>query len=84
LEFIAAIWYISWPFDNLVAIWYIFLRFGIFSIEKIWQPWREHKRRRNGRKSEVSSNLMIGHQGSGVEKEGGGGTGSIHPFSIDL
>jgi hypothetical protein len=24
LEYITAIWYILWPFDNLVPIWYIF------------------------------------------------------------
>jgi hypothetical protein len=24
-----AIWYILWPFGNLVVIWYIFTRFGI-------------------------------------------------------
>jgi hypothetical protein len=27
-------WYILWPFDNLVAIWYIFPRFGILYPEK--------------------------------------------------
>jgi hypothetical protein len=29
LEYISAIWYILWPFGNLVAIWSIFPRFGI-------------------------------------------------------
>jgi hypothetical protein len=34
LEYITAIWYILWPFGNLVAIWYIFPRSGILSLEK--------------------------------------------------
>jgi hypothetical protein len=29
MEHITAIWNISWPFDNLVVIWYIFPRFSI-------------------------------------------------------
>jgi hypothetical protein len=33
-----AIWYILWPFDNLVAIWYIFPRFGISCQEKSGNP----------------------------------------------
>jgi hypothetical protein len=36
--FIWNIWYILWPFGNVVVIWYIFPRFGIFCVEKIWQP----------------------------------------------
>jgi hypothetical protein len=31
LEYIMAIWYILWPFGNLVAAWYIFLLFGILN-----------------------------------------------------
>jgi hypothetical protein len=34
LEYFAAIWYILWPFGNVVVIWYIFPRFGIFCLEK--------------------------------------------------
>jgi hypothetical protein len=33
-----AIWYIIWPFVNLVVFWYIFPRFGSLYPEKIWQP----------------------------------------------
>jgi hypothetical protein len=38
LEFLTAIWYILWPFDNLIAIWYILPRFGIFNKEKSGNP----------------------------------------------
>jgi hypothetical protein len=39
LEYITAIYYNLWPFDNLVALWYIFPRFGIHTVSrKIWQP----------------------------------------------
>jgi hypothetical protein len=31
-------WYVSWPFGNLVAIWYIFRRFGILGQEKSGNP----------------------------------------------
>jgi hypothetical protein len=39
LEYFTAIWYILWPFGNVVVIWYIFPRFGIYLSRKIWQPW---------------------------------------------
>jgi hypothetical protein len=29
LEYTTAVWYISWPFGNLVPIWYISPHFGI-------------------------------------------------------
>jgi hypothetical protein len=29
-----AIWYILWPFGNVVVIWYMFPRFGILCQEK--------------------------------------------------
>jgi hypothetical protein len=32
------IWYILWPFRNLVAIWYIFPHFGILNKEKSGNP----------------------------------------------
>jgi hypothetical protein len=38
LQYFMAIWYILWPFGNLVVIWDIFTRFGNFCQEKIWQP----------------------------------------------
>jgi hypothetical protein len=38
LEYIAAIWCILCPFGNLVAIWYIFHRFGILCQEKSDNP----------------------------------------------
>jgi hypothetical protein len=34
LVYFMVIWYILWPFDNVVVIWYIFHRFGIFWQEK--------------------------------------------------
>jgi hypothetical protein len=37
-EYISAIRYILWPFGNLVAIWYISLRFGILCQEKSGNP----------------------------------------------
>jgi hypothetical protein len=33
-----AIWYILWPFGNLVAIWHIFPRFGMLCREKSGSP----------------------------------------------
>jgi hypothetical protein len=38
LKYITAIWYILWPFGNLVAIWYIFPPFWYIVSRKIWQP----------------------------------------------
>jgi hypothetical protein len=35
---LTAIWYILWPFGNLVTIWYIFTRFGILCQEKYGNP----------------------------------------------
>jgi uncharacterized membrane protein YuzA (DUF378 family) len=37
-EYITAIWYILWPFGDLVAIWYIFPSFGILRREKSGNP----------------------------------------------
>jgi hypothetical protein len=34
LEYFTAIWYILWPFGNVVVIWYMFPRFGILCQEK--------------------------------------------------
>jgi hypothetical protein len=50
-EFSKAIWYISWPFGNLVVVWYIFPRFGILYI---WQPCVE----RPSRSYKSSSNIF--------------------------
>jgi hypothetical protein len=38
LEYITAIWYILWPFGNLVAIGYISLRFGTLNKGKSGNP----------------------------------------------
>jgi hypothetical protein len=39
LKYFTVIWYILWPFGNVVVLWYIFLRFGIGIVSrKIWQP----------------------------------------------
>jgi hypothetical protein len=38
LKFITAIWYVLSPFENLVAIWYFFLRFGLLNEEKSGNP----------------------------------------------
>jgi hypothetical protein len=41
LEYFTVIWYILWPFGNVVVIWYTFTRFGISIVSrKIWQPWK--------------------------------------------
>jgi hypothetical protein len=37
-EYICAIWYILWPFGNLVAIWYIRPCFGILNKEQSGNP----------------------------------------------
>jgi hypothetical protein len=37
LEYISAIWYILWPFGNVVEKWYILRCFGKLC-QKIWQP----------------------------------------------
>jgi hypothetical protein len=38
LEYTLDIWYILWPFGNLVAIWYISFPFGILCQEKSGNP----------------------------------------------
>jgi hypothetical protein len=38
LNYFMVIWYILWPFGNVVVIWYIFLRFGIMCHEKSGNP----------------------------------------------
>jgi hypothetical protein len=38
LEHFTVIWYILWPFGNVVAIWYIFPRFGLLCREKSGNP----------------------------------------------
>jgi hypothetical protein len=37
-EHFTVIWYILWPFGNVVLIWYIFPRFGILCQEKSGNP----------------------------------------------
>jgi hypothetical protein len=38
LEYFTVIWYILWPFGNVVVIWYSFPRFGILCQEKSGNP----------------------------------------------
>jgi hypothetical protein len=38
LEYFLVIWYILWPFGNVVVIWYIFPRFGILRQELSGNP----------------------------------------------
>jgi hypothetical protein len=38
LEYFTVIWYILWPFGNVVAIWYIFSRFGTLCQETSGNP----------------------------------------------
>jgi hypothetical protein len=43
MKYFTAIWYIVWPFGNVVIIWYIFRRFGILCQYKSGSPavwWR--------------------------------------------
>jgi hypothetical protein len=40
LEYFTVIWYILWPFCNVVLIWYIFPRFGLLCQEKSGNPVR--------------------------------------------
>jgi hypothetical protein len=41
LEYFKVIWYILWPFGNVVVILYIFPRFGKLSQEKSGNPGHE-------------------------------------------
>jgi hypothetical protein len=41
LAYFMVIWYILWPFGNVVVIWYIFPRFGLLCQEKSGNPARE-------------------------------------------
>jgi hypothetical protein len=48
LKYITAIWYIFWPFGNLLAVWHLFSHFGIcmYCVKKNlatlhWPPLRE-------------------------------------------
>jgi hypothetical protein len=38
LEYFTVIWYIVWPFGNVVVIWYSFTRFGTLCQEKSGNP----------------------------------------------
>jgi hypothetical protein len=43
LELFTLIWYILWPFGNLVVIWHIYEHFGIHIVSStIWQPCISH------------------------------------------
>jgi hypothetical protein len=41
LEYFTVLWYILWPFGNVVIIWYISPRFGILCQEKSGNPGRK-------------------------------------------
>jgi hypothetical protein len=45
LEYIKSMWYILWPLDNLVVIWYIFHHFGILYSEPSGNPACEPSKR---------------------------------------
>jgi hypothetical protein len=45
-EYFTVIWYILWPFCNVVVIWFIFPRFGILCQEKSGNPGEEGKLKR--------------------------------------
>jgi hypothetical protein len=38
LEHFTVIWYVLWPFANVVVNWYISPRFGILCLEKAGNP----------------------------------------------
>jgi hypothetical protein len=42
MEYFTVIWYILWPFGNVVVIWYIFPRFGTLCQEKSGNPACEY------------------------------------------
>jgi hypothetical protein len=44
LEYFTVVWYILWPFGNVVVIWYIFPRLGILCQEKSGNPGRMFKK----------------------------------------
>jgi hypothetical protein len=44
LEYFTVMWYILWPFGNVVAIWRIFPRFGKLCQEKSGNPATETSR----------------------------------------
>jgi hypothetical protein len=37
-EYFMVIWYILWPFGNIVVIWYVFRHFGMLCLEKSGNP----------------------------------------------
>jgi hypothetical protein len=39
LLYFTDIYYILWPFGNVVVIWHIFPPFWYIASRKIWQPW---------------------------------------------
>jgi hypothetical protein len=54
LEHITDIWYIVWPFGNLVAIWYIFPHSGTLCQEKYGNPVHDLEDESKIRESENS------------------------------
>jgi hypothetical protein len=57
------IWYISVPFGNLAAIWYIFPRLGILSQEKSGNPFAAVET-----KKMFSPPFMVRHRGRSFEQ----------------
>jgi hypothetical protein len=47
LEHFTVIWYIWWPFGNIVVIWFIFPHFGILCEEKSGNPAQQEDLRLN-------------------------------------
>jgi hypothetical protein len=43
LEYILAIWYVIWPFSNLLVFWYIYPQFGILYHHKSGNPAEEYR-----------------------------------------
>jgi hypothetical protein len=60
LKYITAIYYILWPFGNLVAVWYILPRFGILCKDNSGNPDVNFEARpRNGRKLVIIETCYI-------------------------
>jgi hypothetical protein len=47
LEYFTVIWYILWPFGNVVVIWYIFPRFCILCLENSGNPVPDVEKKEN-------------------------------------
>jgi hypothetical protein len=74
LEYITAIWHILWPFDNFVAVLYIFPRFGISNKDKSGNPASQTDQpvRPLQLKPETISKSLEFRTGSGLKTSGSG------------